>query len=261
MLLNAFLVIITLFLANTNAQCPQFWWPMGYFNNSINFFTEVMNGNNIAFYDQSPSVNAIATGSIYGTADRLGNTGLGGARTIAFIQAGITYMQVNPAVYFCGAFTISMWINHVAVASTILDFKDGTLTNGYRISNAAAGTTPILTPLPAGAGASTAAAAVLTPAAWNFFVVSFSGVTGAFPQFFGSLGSIVTAPAAAQAGSAPITSIPACNTMTRAIIGNAFATPMAASGLSGLLSDLKIYNFAMSLAQVQAKFSAEACNF
>ena len=159
MLLNSFFLIISSLLFFTNAQCPQYWWPMGYFSNSVNFFTEVMKGNNIAFYDQLPSANAIATGSIYGTADRLGNTGLGGARTIAFLQAGIAYMQVNPAVYFCGAFTISMWINHVAAASTILDFKDGTLTNGYRISYAAAGTTPILTPLPAGAGASTAAAA------------------------------------------------------------------------------------------------------
>ena len=72
MLLNSLFLIISTLLATTNAQCPQFWWPMGYFSVSANFFTEVMKNDSASQMDMSP---ALADVSIFGITDRVGVAG------------------------------------------------------------------------------------------------------------------------------------------------------------------------------------------
>jgi hypothetical protein len=258
MLLNTLLLIISSLLAFTNAQCPQFWWPMGYFSSSVNFFTEVMRGNNIAYLDTAPAVDVSPLGH-YTTVDRLGATGLGMANSISFLQAAVNHARVPPDFYICGAFTITMWIRvAAAVAGAILDFKDALLANGYLLSLDATGRIPSITPLPAGNGVAAAPGNVLGTVAglWNFMAITFSGTSGTAPNYFGS--TTAAQPSAAQASAVTIAPVPTCNIMTRNYIGNGAVTPISATGgFSGALSDLKIYNFAMSLAQVQTRWTAE----
>lgn len=165
-------------------------------------------------------------------------------------------MQVNPDYYFCGAFTMTLWINPAADGS-VLDFKDLTLANGYLFSIANTARQMSLISRSAGVsvtnlGIATALSiGTLTTPAWNFAVISFSGVTGDTPSMYASTTAQVLAT------SASITT-PVCNIYSRAFIGNRATYPLAAaSGFTGALNDLKICNFQMSLAQVQARWTAE----
>jgi hypothetical protein len=252
MLIKTLILIISSLLATTNAQCPQFWWPMGYFSNSVNFFTEVMRGNNIAYYDALPSADTLR----YVQADRV-TVAPGGARSISFLKAAFAYMQVNPDVYFCGAFTINFWIRLVA-PGVVMDFKDATLANGYQVS-LTAGPASTLNLLSRAGGAADVTnlgpATSVTANAWNFVAITFSGVAGQTPVFFQN-GAI--APVGSTAGLNAITVIPTCNTMSRTIFGNTASIAITdATGFTGFLSDIKIYNFAMILTQVTARFTAE----
>jgi len=151
---------------------------------------------------------------------------------------------------------MTLWINPAADGA-VLDFKDLTLANGYLFSIANTARQMSLISRSAGVsvtnlGIATALSiGTLTTPAWNFAVISFSGVTGDTPSMYAST---TAAPTTAQvlATSASITT-PVCNIYSRAFIGNRATYPLAAaSGFTGALNDLKIYNFQMSLAQVQA---------
>jgi hypothetical protein len=267
MLLNTLLLIISSLLVTTNAQCPIAWWPLGYFSNSVGFFTEVMRGNNAGYLNMNPlTTDTVAPASIYGVMDRVGtNSG----RSITFIPAGTMNLQVNPDFYFCGAFTVTLWINPIAGAAgaVVFDFRDATLANGYQLTLAASGLQLILNSFSTGvatAVANTGAAAALTLGAisvtapvWNFVAITFSGVSGSQPSFYNAR---LTAPTAAQTlatGNAITT--PTCNQISRAFIGNVASSSAvtATTGFGGSLSDLKIYNFQMTLTQVAARYTAE----
>jgi hypothetical protein len=85
-----------------------------------------------------------------------------------------------------------------------------------------------------------------TAAAWNFITVSYSG-TGTIPNFYtatNNAGAIY-----AIGGSGSIFTAPSCTVLTRTIVGS--------TGASFSMNDLKIYNFALTNVQVNARFSAE----
>jgi hypothetical protein len=259
MFLNTLIISSLLAFTNASHLCPQFWWPMGYFSNSVNFFTELIKGDNIAYYDDQPSVDAVVGGHFV-IADRV-TTAPGGARSISFLQAGFPYMQVNPDVYFSGAFTITFWIRLIAVG-VVFDFKDATLANGYQISipDAVPGTlTLISTANGAQAINNIGPATSVTANEWNFAAITFSGVAGETPVFYQNGAA---APTGSTLGLNPITEIPSSNTMARTIFGNTATIAITAgTGFSGALNDLKIYNFQMTLAQVISKFTSEQSKF
>ena len=184
MLLNSLFLIISTLLATTNAQCPQFWWPMGYFSVSANFFTEVMKNDSASQMDMSP---ALADCSIFGITDRVGVVG---NRAIGFSSAGLQNMQVNPDFYFCGAFTMTLWINPAA-NGVVLDFKDLTLDNGYQFGIATAGQMSLIS-RSAGVSVTNVGSATalsigtLATPVWNFAVITFSGITGDLPSKYAS---------------------------------------------------------------------------
>ena len=267
MLLNTLLLIISSLLATTNAQCPIAWWPMSYFSNSINFFTEVMRGNNIGFMDADWKVlEIVSILTPYGLKDRVGTNS---ARSISFLPGAVQNMQVNPDYYFCGAFTVTLWLNPLAATiGVIFDFKDSTLANGYQLQLNAAGTGVILISSATGTtavtntGATTLTigATTLAGVKWNFVAITFSGVTGTFPSFYNGLNS---APSSAQSITPVAINTPVCNQMSRSFIGNQadLSGLSTNTGFSGSLNDLKIYNYQMSLAQVAARFTAEQSSF
>jgi len=90
-----------------------------------------------------------------------------------------------------------------------------------------------------------------------FVVVSYGGA-GSTPIFFQSTVASNSLPQGVP-GSTPIPIAPTCSIMT-AHIGASTANPPASPlGISSF-NDFKIYNFALTTAQVQARYAAEVGN-
>ncbi len=158
---------------------------------------------------------------------------------------------------------MTLWINPVSVAGAVFDFRDSTLANGHQLTLSASGRQLILNSFSNGiAVVNTGAVGALavgsfstTFPVWNFVAIIFSGVSGSQPLFYSAQ---VNPPSGAQQlATANGITTPICNQISRAFIGNIAGVQTYTSGFSGSLSDLKIYNFGMTQAQVIARFTAE----
>ncbi len=145
MILNKVTILIILsFFVLINAQCPTWWWPLSNVNSSINFFSEIMKGNNIV---ATPGVSqgAINTFSVF---DRMAS-----GKNYKSITLSSTQFIVQPADnYFCnGAFTITLFEKQATTAAGVIaDFLDVAGTNivKYEIASTTTskltiGTTPV----------------------------------------------------------------------------------------------------------------------
>jgi hypothetical protein len=247
MILNKVTILIILyFFVATNAQCPTWWWPMSNANSSINFFSEVMKGNNIV---ATPGVSqgAINTFSVF---DRMTT-----AKNYKSITLSPTQFIVLPAdTYFCnGAFTITLFLKQAAVAAGVIaDFIDlaGTNIVKYEIASATSskltiGTTAIIS----------SAHTALTNDIWYFLAVSYGG-SNFSPSFY--VTTVVSgSPPQLILGSSVAPTAPTCTTMISAIIGASTSTTPSGF-LIASINDFKIYNFALTTAQVQARYTAES---
>jgi len=258
MLFNYVLLIISLLLANASAHCPTYWWPMSAVSSNISFFSEVMKGDNIMYLTGTTSIVAATTA--YGRPDR--TTPATGYRSISLVDA-TNAMQATPDFYFCnGAFTISLWGRPASFAAvgTILDFKDASAVNGVRLDVSATG----FLRLYVNALAVSSSTGTFTAAVWNYGAVTFSGANTS-PVFYNQVTSVSTI--TGIVGSATISAVPPCTSIVRAMIGQLSldgtqdlrTAAGAAPGWS--LNDLKIFNFALSAAQIQARFTAELSKF
>jgi hypothetical protein len=253
MILNKVTILIILsFFVATNAQCPTWWWPMSNVNASINFFSEVMKGNNIV---AMPGVSAGAINT-FSVSDRLGI--LRNYKSISL--TAVQYIVLPADSYFCnGAFTIPFLYADtvVADATTFADFLDVASTNSVTFAIGIAATETFTLKI----GATTSTSGILTPysgsaTSFAFVVVSYGGA-GSTPIFFQSTVASFTVPIGVPGSSIPIA--PTCSIMT-AHIGSTTANPPASPlGISSF-NDFKIYNFALTTAQVQARYAAEVGN-
>jgi hypothetical protein len=247
MIINKVFLIFASFFVATKAQCPTWWWPMSAATSGVNFFSEVMRGNNIIAIPGG----AAATLATFSNNDRMP----AGRRFKSLTMTAVQFMVLPADTYFCnGAFTFTLFINQAAAgAGTIADFIDVAGTNivTYSIVAGAASFTLIIGTTTVTSGATTA----LTNGAWFFVAVSYAG-SGSIPNFFSTTVATVAIPAAVAGGAAAPTA-PTCTTMITALIGSTTANPPAAPITASNLNDFKIYNFALSTAQVQARYSAE----
>jgi len=247
MILNKITILIILsFFVATNAQCPTWWWPMSNVNSSINFFSEVMRGNNIVAMP-GVSQGAINTFSVF---DRMAF-----GKNYKSITLSPTQFIVLPAdTYFCnGAFTITLFLKQAAVAAGVIaDFIDlaGTNIVKYEIESATSSKLTI--------GTTTVTSGTHTPitnGAWFFLAVSYEG-SNSSPNFYvASVASFFTPQAVPGLTAAP--TAPTCTTMISAIIGASTANPPASPLGASSLNDFKIYNFGFSTARFQARYTAE----
>lgn len=258
MIFEKFLLIIATFFVASNAQCPTYWWPLSPATPSINFFSEVMRGDNIFYFTGIPLATSIVT---FTTADR--TTTASGYRSFTFALAGS--LQVAPDTYFCnGVFTISIWIKGTAAAATgvLLEFRDSAATatltgNGVTVGFAADPYKPQLIVNAQPVSISTAAAG-LTNNAWNFLAITYAGAN-LNPIFYSQ--TIATASITGNPGTVTIPVAPTCTTMIKNFIGTDIANTVATSlfAIQGItsLNDLKIYNSALSATQIQSRYTAE----
>jgi hypothetical protein len=250
MILNKVTILIILsFFVATNAQCPTWWWPMSNVNASINFFSEVMKGNNIV---AMPGVSAGAINT-FSVSDRLGI--LRNYKSISL--TAVQYIVLPADSYFCnGAFTITLFIRQVvAAAGVIADFIDVAGTNIVKYEIASSTTSKLTI------GATTVTSVThttITDGAWFFLAVSFGG-SNFSPNFYVASAVSVFIPPAVPGLTAASTA-PTCTTMISAIIGASTANPPASPLGASSLNDFKIYNFALTTAQVQARYAAEVGN-
>ncbi len=158
---------------------------------------------------------------------------------------------------------MTVWINPVNGAGAVFDFRDSTLANGHQLTLSASGRQLILNSFSNGIAlvnigavdALAVGAFSTTSPVWNFVAIKFSGVSGSQPLFYSAQ---VNPPSfAQQLVTANGITTPICNQISRAFIGNIAGVQTYNSGFSGSLSDLKIYNFEMTLAQVMVRFTAE----
>ena len=244
MILNKIILIISSIVIATNAQCPTWWWPMSNAYSGVNFFSEVMRGQNIVT-TLGVAADALNT---FSTSDRLAS------RNYKSIALGAKQFIVLPAdTYFCnGAFTISFFLFDAAVAAaTIADFLDVATTNIVRLEIVDATSLK----LTIGSVGSTSNAITTIPTAWTFLAVSYGGSVGTTPNFFSAPVSAPATTPSAISGQTAITTGPSCSVMTQGTIGAKIdgTSPMDVSRFN----DFKIYNFALSTQQVQNRFTAE----
>ena len=211
-------------------------------NSSINFFSEVMRGNNII---AMPGVSA-ATIITFSVPDRMAT-----GRNYKSITLTDTQFIVLPAdTYFCnGAFTITLFLKQTtAAAGVIADFIDVAGTNIVKYEIASSTTSKLTI------GATTVISSTHTTitAAWMFLAVSYGGFV---PNFFVTTVVSGSVPLAIPGVSAAPTA-PTCTTMISAIIGASTATNPSGF-LIASINDFKIYNFALTTAQIQARYAAE----
>jgi hypothetical protein len=251
MILNKVILIISSFFVATNAQCPTWWWPMSNVNSSINFFSEVMRGNNII---AMPGVSA-ATINTFSVPDRMA----AGKNYKSITLTAIQYIVLPADSYFCnGAFTITFFYADIAVAdaTTFADFLDVTSTNSVTFAIGTAATETFTLKI----GATTSTSGTLTAyagsaTAFAFVAVSYGGA-GSTPIFFQSTVASNSAPPGVP-GFTPIPIAPTCSIMTIAHIGASTANPPDSPLARSSLNDFKIYNFGLTTAQVQARYAAE----
>lgn len=238
MLINTFLLLISTLLAFANAQCPSYWWPMSTASRSVNFLSEVMVGDNAYVV-----VGTTVTAATFATNDRIGANSF---RSILFPAA--VNIQLAADTYFCtGSFTISAWVNPAAV-NAIIQFLDARDNNALGVTFSM--TAGALLSLQVNAQTAITGATQLT-AAWHFVAVTYSGA-GTTPNFFTAVTNVGTT--TAVAGSGAIGTAPSCTVLTRTMVsGTGTLTTAAAFAMN----DLKIYNFALSNAQINTRFSAE----
>ena len=247
MILNKVILIISSFFVATNAQCPTWWWPMSNANSSINFFSEVMRGNNII---AMPGVSA-ATINTFSVPDRMA----AGRNYKSITLTAIQYIVLPADSYFCnGAFTITLFVKQAtAAAGVIADFIDVAGTNIVKYEIASSTTSKLTI------GATTVisgAHTAITNGAWMFFAVSYGGSVDTTPFFYATTVASGTLPAAI-AGSTVAPTAPSCSIMTTAHIGASTANPPASPLGFSSFNDFKIYNFGLTAAQVQARYAAE----
>jgi hypothetical protein len=248
MILNKIILIIASLFVAINAQCPTWWWPMSAVSPSIGFFSEVMRGNTI----QGAPGATTAISTLFSVFDRLA-----AGRQHKSITLGATQLLQLPAdTYFCnGAFTISLFLNHgTPAAAALADFVDLAGTNIVRYAIGADALANTLT-----VGVTTSSATVTAhTAAWTFFAVSYGG-SATTPNFFKSSVASNTVPTAIP--GTLIATAPTCTTMIAAIIGaTTAAAPGTFLGAVSSINDFKIYNFGLTTAQVQARYTAEISN-
>jgi hypothetical protein len=246
MILNKVILIISSFFVATNAQCPTWWWPMSNANSSINFFSEVMRGNNIL---AMPGVSA-ATINTFSVPDRMA----AGRNYKSITLTAIQYIVLPADSYFCnGAFTITLFVKQTVVAAGVIaDFIDVAGTNIVKYEIASRATSKLTI------GATTVISSThttITDGAWFFLAVSYGG-SGSTPIFYATTVAPVASPVAVASGAAASTA-PSCSIMTTAHIGASTANPPDSPLASSSLNDFKIYNFGLTLAQVQARYAAE----
>jgi hypothetical protein len=246
MIINKVFLIFASFFVATKAQCPTWWWPMSAATSSVNFFSEVLRGNNII---AMPNV-AADTLTTFSKPDRMS----AGKQYKSLSVTAAQFIVLPADTYFCnGAFTITLFINQVAAAAgNIADFIDVAGSNivTYSIASTSTFTLKIGTTTVTSGTTTT-----LTNNAWFFVAVSYGG-SGSIPNFFATTVATVTTPSAVAGGAAAPTA-PTCTIMTAAQIGSTIANPPTTPITAASFNDFKIYNSALSTAQVQARYSAE----
>jgi hypothetical protein len=245
MLLKTIFLTISSLIAIASAQCPSYWWPMSPATASVNFFSEVMRGDNIQQY-----VGPTLAASSLVLLDRT-------TKYLTITLAATQTMTAAADAYFCnGAFSIALFLRYTAdaaAAATIVDFKD---VNSAGVQFNLASTTSLSLVI---TGTTATSAAISTPSAgtWNFVVVTYSGA-GSVPAFYftnnlATLSTLTTNPA-----NTAIAIAPTCTSMVKSFIGS---TVTGTQVVLGSMNDLKIYNFGLSATQVAARYAAELCKF
>jgi len=234
--------------------CPTYWWPMSAVSKSVGFFTEVMKGNNIA------SIAGTFSSDTFKNPDRLAANPY---RSIT-LSSNVLYLPAD--TYFCNAaFTISFFVRLPGVDNFVFaDFKDS---SGSGVQFKINGANVEITTFALFIGTITDAnkkisANIATPAPnkWYFIAVSYGG-SGSSPSFYlaDATAAVTLTAIATNPANGLFTTALSCNNMVQAVIGKDAAD--AGVPLNGRLNDFKIYNFALSIDQIQARYNAETGNF
>ena len=105
-------------------------------------------------------------------------------------------------------------------------------------------------------------AAFTTPTvdAQYFIAVTYAGA-GKSPSFYfaAATGAVTLTAIATNPANGILSTAPSCNNMVRANIGN--EVDERNNPIRAALNDFKIYNFALSIDQIQARYNAETGNF
>jgi len=274
--------------------CPNYWWPL---NPNFRFVNDVIGGNNIVHYQRvisapdrlgTTAISAPLTGNanaayftgtyiggayVINTFAGLGSQGNGAALILNLQQT--SYAQLPPAAYFSGtAFTITFWINQIGTISTglaatstalrILDFSIQSMQSATRTSFGVALTNSravIFYGSTAGAidVFSSPQSGTLVPArgAWAYVALSCAvGSANTVCSIYVSTSTTIgTATSSTLTGVLPNTGIYYYN-----FIGASTFTLAAnlESDMNTHLSDLKIFNSALTSNQLQTQLTAEA---